>query len=142
MNVIVFLVLLVMSLVVASVSVKKGANPKKVIIAQIASFVIIFGVSLFIPSTVFAAGSASSSAQAANQAGSLAQGLGYLGMALAIGLGSVGSGLAVAAAAPAAIGATSEDPKAFGKSIVFVGMAEGVAVFGLLISIFINGHLS
>ena len=45
---------------------------------------------------------------------------------------------AVAAAAPAAIGATSEDPKAFGKAIVFVGLAEGVSIFGLLIAIFIK----
>ena len=51
---------------------------------------------------------------------------------------SNGSGIAVAAAAPAAIGATSEDPKAFGKAIVFVGLAEGVSIFGLLIAIFIK----
>ena len=59
-------------------------------------------------------------------------------MALAIGLASIGSGMAVAAAAPAAIGAVSEDPKAFGKAIVFVGLAEGVAIFALLVVIFIK----
>ena len=61
-----------------------------------------------------------------------------IAMALVMGLASIGSGIAVAAAAPAAIGATSEDPKAFGKAIVFVGLAEGVSIFGLLIAIFIK----
>ena len=49
----------------------------------------------------------------------------------------IGSGVAVAAAAPAAIGATSEDPKAFGKSLIFVALGEGIALYGLLISILI-----
>ena len=44
---------------------------------------------------------------------------------------------AVAAAAPAAIGATSEDPKVFGKALIFVALGEGIALYGLLISILI-----
>lgn len=72
---------------------------------------------------------------------SVGQGLGYLAAALSVGLGCVGTGLAVAAAAPAAIGACSEDPKAFGKSIVFVGMGEGIAIYGLLIAFMIINSL-
>ena len=49
----------------------------------------------------------------------------------------MGAGIAVAAAAPAAIGAVSEDPKSFGKSMIFVVLGEGVALYGLLISILI-----
>ena len=72
--------------------------------------------------------------------GSIAQGLGYLGAALATGMSSLGAGIAVAAAAPAAIGAFSEDEKNFGKSLIFVALGEGVAIYGLLISILIiNG---
>ena len=41
------------------------------------------------------------------------------------------------AAAPAAIGATSEDPKVFGKALIFVALGEGIALYGLLISILI-----
>ena len=44
-------------------------------------------------------------------------------------------GIAVAAGAPAAIGATAEDPKSFGKSIIFVALGEGFGLYGLLISI-------
>ena len=45
--------------------------------------------------------------------------------------------VAQAAAAPAAIGATSEDPKAFGKALIFVALGEGIALYGLLVSILI-----
>ena len=54
-----------------------------------------------------------------------------------IGLSCIGGGIAVGNAAPAAIGATSEDPKAFGKAIIFVALGEGIALYGMLISIMI-----
>ena len=53
------------------------------------------------------------------------------------GLSALGAGIAVAAAAPAAIGAFSENEKNFGKSLIFVALGEGVAIYGLLISILI-----
>ncbi len=43
----------------------------------------------------------------------------------------------VSASAPAAIGAVSEDPKAFGKAIIFVALGEAVAIYGFVISILI-----
>ena len=43
--------------------------------------------------------------------------------------------------APAAIGAVSENDKTFGKSLIFVAMGEGVAIYGLLISILIINKL-
>lgn len=73
--------------------------------------------------------------------GSIAQGLGFLGAALATGMSSLGAGIAVAAAAPAAIGAFSENEKNFGKSLIFVALGEGVAIYGLLISILIINNL-
>lgn len=66
-----------------------------------------------------------------------AKGMGLLAAALATGLSGIGGGIAVGGAAPAAIGATSEDPKNFGKALIFVALGEGVALYGLLISILI-----
>ncbi len=81
-------------------------------------------------------------ALAADGAGlSVGSGLGYLAAALVTGLSSIGAGIAVGAGAPAAIGACSEDPKAFGRAIVFVGMGEGIGVYGLLISFMIITNL-
>lgn len=73
--------------------------------------------------------------------GTLAQGLGFISAAIAVGLGSLGAGIAVAAAAPAAIGAFSENEKNFGKSLIFVALGEGVAIYGLLIAILIINKL-
>ncbi|MCQ2468628.1 MAG: ATP synthase subunit C [Ruminococcus sp.] len=68
-------------------------------------------------------------------------GLGYLAAALAVGVGSIGCGIAVGNAAPAAIGAIAEEPKVFGKALIFVALGEGVAIYGLLIAIMILGKL-
>ena len=57
------------------------------------------------------------------------------------GLSAIGAGIAVAAAAPAAIGAFSENPKSFGKAMIFVVLGEGIAIYGLLISILILNSL-
>ena len=62
-------------------------------------------------------------------------GIGMLGAALATGLSCIGAGIAVASSASAAIGAISENPKTFGKALIFVALAEGVALYGMLISI-------
>ncbi len=49
--------------------------------------------------------------------------------------------VAVGAGAPAAIGALTEDPKSFGKALIFVALGEGIALYGMLISILILSRL-
>ena len=73
--------------------------------------------------------------------GTLAQGLGFIAAALATSASALGAGFAVASAAPAAIGAISENSDNFGKAMIFVALAEGVAIYGLLISILIINKL-
>lgn len=68
-------------------------------------------------------------------------GLGYIAAALSTGLSCIGGGLAVSAAASAALGAISEDSSILGKSLIFVGLAEGVCLYGLIISFMIIGSL-
>jgi len=72
---------------------------------------------------------------------SFATGLGYLAAALVTGLSCIGGGIAVASAASAALGAISEDSSILGKSLIFVGLAEGIALYGLIISFMILGKL-
>ena len=64
-----------------------------------------------------------------------------LAAALVTGLSCIGGGIAVASAASAALGAISEDQSILGKSLIFVGLAEGVALYGLIISFMILGQL-
>ncbi|MDK2808531.1 MAG: V/A-type H+/Na+-transporting ATPase subunit [Clostridiales bacterium] len=63
----------------------------------------------------------------------------YLAAALATGMSCIGAGIAVASAASAAIGALSEDSSIMGKALIFVALAESVALYGLLISFSILG---
>ncbi len=71
----------------------------------------------------------------------MATGLGYIAAALVTGLSCIGGGIAVASAASAALGAISEDSSVLGKSLIFVGLAEGVCLYGLIISFMILGSL-
>ena len=66
-----------------------------------------------------------------------AKGLGLLAAARVTAISGIGGGIAVAAGAPAAIAATSEDPKSFGKSLIFVALGESIALYGVVISILI-----
>lgn len=79
-------------------------------------------------------------AATAAAAGSAA-GWGYLAAALSTGMSCIGGGIAVSAAASAALGAISEDGSILGKSLIFVGLAEGVCLYGLIISFMILGKL-
>ena len=80
-------------------------------------------------------------ADAAASGAGLATGLGYIAAALVTGLSCIGGGIAVASAASAALGAISEDSSVLGKSLIFVGLAEGVCLYGLIISFMIISRL-
>ena len=72
---------------------------------------------------------------------SSASGLGFIAAALSTGLACIASGIAVGSVGSSALGAVSEDPKILGKTLIFVGLAEGIAIYGLIISIMILGRL-
>lgn len=112
----------------------KPTNRKRAVITNIASFIGVMALMTVIPATgAFAeAGEA-----AAAGADGFTEGMKYLAAALSTGLATIGTGIAVGSAAPAAIGAVSENDKAFTKALIFVALGEGVAIYGLLISILI-----
>lgn len=66
-------------------------------------------------------------------------GMKFIGAALSTGMACIGAGIAVASASAAAIGAISENAKLLGRTIIFVGLSEGIAIYGLIISIMILG---
>ncbi|MBF0462373.1 MAG: H+transporting two-sector ATPase C subunit [Magnetococcales bacterium] len=67
--------------------------------------------------------------------------LGYIAAALATGLSSLGAGIAVAHVGGAAIGAITEKPELLGRMLILVGLAEGIAIYGLIVSILILNRL-
>jgi V/A-type H+-transporting ATPase subunit K len=66
---------------------------------------------------------------------------GLVGAALVTGMSSLGAGFAVAKVGTAAVGALAEKPELFGRLLIFVGLAEGIAIYGLIVSILILNRL-
>lgn len=118
--------------------IKTGRSPKGAFIGNLCTFAGIMLTAVIVPMGNFVSAAGEEGVIAALSTGA---GLGYLAAALAVGLSCVGSGIAVAAGAPAAIGATSEDPKNFVKALIFVVLGEGIALYGLLISILIISNI-
>jgi V/A-type H+-transporting ATPase subunit K len=63
----------------------------------------------------------------------------YIGASVAVGLGSLGAAYAVGSVGSAAVGAVAERPEIFGRALLFVGLAEGVAIYGLIIAFIMLG---
>jgi V/A-type H+/Na+-transporting ATPase subunit K len=100
-------------------------------------------LALFIPAAIFSLMvMVPEVASAAGETGlATGAGLALLGAGLSTGLASIGAGVAVGNVGSAAIGAVSEDPKMLGKSLIFVGLGEGIAIYGILMSILIFGRM-
>jgi len=65
----------------------------------------------------------------------------FVGAALATGLSALGAGFAVAKVGTAAVGALAEKPELFGRLLIFIGLAEGIAIYGLIVSVLMLNRL-
>lgn len=110
------------------------ATVKKALGMNLASYIplMVMALVLLVPQAV--------GAQEAVSAG-LDRGLGFIAAAASTGIATLGTGYAVAVVGSAALGAVSEDQSVLGKTLIFVGMAEGIAIYGLIVSILIIGAL-
>jgi len=139
-------IMLAMPLVPIYRGVTTGTAAKHAVVFNLCAFFGVAALMIILPLTGVAHAASTETAAAVATAAAAAglstgSGMAYLAAALVTGLSCIGAGIAVAAAAPAAIGAFSEDPKAFGKALIFVALGEGVALYGLLISILIINNL-
>ena len=123
---------------VRALKTKKIGNVQGAILASISIFsatVVGMFVFMFMGSPIMAANAATTTAVASGI--SLGEGFKYLAASLSTGLATIGTGTAVGSVGSSAIGAVSEDPSILGKTLIFVGMAEGIAIYGMIISILI-----
>jgi V/A-type H+/Na+-transporting ATPase subunit K len=111
---------------------KKGAAPTKAMKIHFATLVAV--TALCITGAMTALADTGDAAAAVTSNG---DGLKYLAAGLCTGIAAIGGGIALGAGIPAAIGATTEDPKAFGKSLIFVALGETLALYGVIISFMI-----
>lgn len=131
----ILLVLMVASVLVPYIWYRANGQTKgkQCILMNVISFFSLFAIasiSMFI-------GASPAFAAAGAEAEQAVDGLMYVGAALATGLSGIGGGIAVSSAASAAIGAMSENEKIMGKTLIFVALAEGIALYGLIISLLI-----
>lgn len=119
-------------------SARKQENFRLALAVNIISFfaVLICGTVLAFTGNAAAAETAPAVAGAASSSG-----LGYIAAGLSTGLSCIGAGIAISAAASSAIGALSENEGLMGKALIFVALGEGVAIYGLIISIMILGKV-
>ncbi len=109
----------------------KGKNARRLLGMNVIS---LFGMVAIATIVLFAGGI---DAFAADTATSSSAGLQFIAAALSTGLACIGAGIAVASTGSAAIGAISEDSSLLGRTIIFVGLAEGIAIYGMIITILI-----
>jgi len=78
-------------------------------------------------------------AAAAAAAATTTNGSALIGAAIAVAGSSIGAAIAVAYTGSAALAAISERPELFGRAMVIVGLAEGIAIYGLIVSVILIG---
>lgn len=117
---------------------KSRGRYKKALALNVIAF---FGILIISQIVLFTGTAMAAETTTSGGATGIVAGLGYIGAALATGLSGIGGGIAVANAASAALGAISEDSSVLGKSLIFVGLAEGVCLYGFIISFMIIGKL-
>ncbi len=133
------LFVLVLGSVLAPLAYYKLSGNKNGKACMMLNVVTFFG--LLLAGSIYCIGGAVPAFAEAGSTGlSVGEGLKFIGAALSTGLSGIGGGIAVAQAASAAIGAMSENESIMGKTLIFVALAEGIALYGLVISIMIlNG---
>jgi V/A-type H+-transporting ATPase subunit K len=72
---------------------------------------------------------------------SLGQGLALLGIGLPTGLAAIGAAIALGPIGSAALAVIAEKPEMFGRTLIYMGLAEGIAIYGLVMSILLLGKL-
>ncbi|HEY7867317.1 MAG TPA: ATP synthase subunit C [Psychromonas sp.] len=65
----------------------------------------------------------------------------YMAAALATGMSSIGAGIAVSQVGAAAVAAVSEKPELLGKVLIILGLSEGIAIYGLIVSFVIIAEI-
>jgi V/A-type H+-transporting ATPase subunit K len=72
---------------------------------------------------------------------SLGLGLALIGVGLPTGLAAIGAAIALGPVGSAALAVLAEKPELFGRTLIYLGLAEGIAIYGLVMSILILGKL-
>jgi V/A-type H+-transporting ATPase subunit K len=106
---------------------------------SIAAFLTIF-TAVMATAALLAAGTTCAAETTANLAPEVIS-WGMMAAAIAAGLSAVGAAYAVAHVGSAAVGALAEKPELLGRVLILVGLAEGIAIYGLIVAILILNRI-
>lgn len=137
---IVIVITLLLSIIIPFGSFLRSRKTKGGLKAAIGFNVFLFFGTLIIANILMFSGHVSAASTATAAVATSTDGWKFMAAALATGLSCIGGGIAVASAASAALGAISEDASIMGKSLIFVALAEGIALYGLIVSFTILGQ--
>ena len=107
--------------------------------ASVAVFLTI--LTAVIATTALLLGSSTLAAEAAVSVAPEVMGWGMIAAAIAAGLSAAGAAYAVAHVGSAAVGALAEKPELLGRVLILVGLAEGIAIYGLIVAILILNRI-
>lgn len=117
----------------------RPAGRRALIIGNVAVLLIGLAVLVAIVLMAFPA-EAATVAQGTTEATEQTNGTALIAAAISVAGSSIGAAIAVAYTGAAALAAMSERPEMFGRSMVIVGLAEGIAIYGLIIAIILVGQ--
>jgi len=72
---------------------------------------------------------------------SIGLGLALIGAGIPTALATIGAGIAVGPVGAAALAVIAEKPETFGRSLIYLGLAEGIAIYGLVVTILMLGRI-
>jgi V/A-type H+-transporting ATPase subunit K len=72
---------------------------------------------------------------------SLGKGLALIGIGLPTALAAIGAGIALGPVGSASLAVIAEKPEMFGRTLIYMGLAEGIAIYGLVMSILMLGKI-
>jgi V/A-type H+-transporting ATPase subunit K len=122
--------------------IRDGATAKRWWPRAVASNVIVFAGAML---ALFAAGLNDAMAQTADSAAtgemSIGFGLALIGVGLPTCVATIGAGMAVGTVGASAMALIGEKPEMFGRTLIYIGLAEGIAIYGLVVSILLLGKV-
>jgi V/A-type H+-transporting ATPase subunit K len=122
----------------AGIGVQLHRRPQSTLrVVKVVNLLLLVGAGVLVVLSISA--SPSGAAAAAATGASAYGGQALIGAAVAVAGASIGAGIAVAYTGSAALAVMSERPEIFGRAIVIVGLAEGIAIYGLVIAIMLIG---
>jgi V/A-type H+/Na+-transporting ATPase subunit K len=126
----------VVGALIATLTLRRPVGSSLRVLRVVNGALLVGGLALLL---VVLMGGAASAASSATSSGSTTNGSALIGAAIAVAGSSIGAAIAVAYTGSAALAAISERPEMFGRAMVIVGLAEGIAIYGLIVAVIIIG---